>query len=1277
MGFEPGNLRSPVFWGRDGTRAAMLAGRRRPRGPLGFFSLRPTLDTFLMICNRWLVLGFLTLGMVQADPFASAGFQKGAQVQIARYLSVARQELERGRMEPCLQAIYQVLERDHNAREGWQVLAEYARKLGDQDLELWALYRDFRLAEARGLQTAKRKELLATMAQVDPGGAQLLDLTERFSADLKKLAERYEKEGRPHGAIRVYKRLLSLDPLNEATAAAIERIASAPDPALAPHATPRDPFAGIDQSFLDEFDAQHSDWDNAAKEVREHYITITDTGYKNLIRTADAMEQVNTFYREFFGYGGAGDERTVPRITVHLFKDKDEYLKRGFSPVEWSAGHFTGSHVETFLPDTGFEGVVGTLFHEAAHQFVSLATSATGWLNEGLASFFEGTRIQANGTVVMNLPAGHRLFPLAQRMEAGWMKGPTDGIDEKGEGDPKTAPTFRILVENEYAWGPPWYAPTWGLVYFLYNFQDPWDGRFVYRKAFSEFINSSGGRIGKGAVENFEKVVLEAPSKPITKERPKDAPLLKLPKTVDELDLVWKDWILALRDRQAGKVEAAQPYLRWARFAAQAGLGAEAKEHYERALLENPLDPEALEGLAEVLVEYFEEPDRASVLLEQLLRVVEADPNADALVLAKIESRLKKLDPDRRNLTRIETALLEVAEGALLAYRDAARPRMVMEWSRRLARDFGEPRFYDLYGEMVRSFGGSVDLWDRAYNEENLDGWLYGQGVFQAKGEQVLADFGAPKPGQFDFRFLMLDRLTSGDFSLETDLEVRRNSGTFAGIVFGQKGVDDFHGAALFPGTAKEGVVDTGYADLFSSFGGAIKVWRHTPVVLEPANGQSSSSVWHRLRVDVTGVEVDVWLDGERIMTHAFAGREVLAGSFGLFVGPGQARFRNVRYLSRDPRDPAGVVERKARLEALGIGAGTPVNGSYQGLSAPFPEVQTWVQGVRSSWAEAGPVPQLLVIFSQQQNEVMPLHGWLASLAQRHQDVGLRIVSVGQCFDKATLKEYLSAHPFPGDVGLDADPEVSGGMGQTFSKYFIDRFNLPRLILIDPLGRVAWEGDPGFEKGKVLEEPYATYLDDPLEALIRDYHLAERNVWNDAWAKTGTAKLARGEVLELKELLQTANDLGTAYGPAEQSAQIVWKRLGALAADPTSTAAWLETEAGHGAAAAVESWITMMGGKLDRQQAKDFARLKNHREAKKFQTLATTMDGYVAKGVDLASKWEDWASKMETCDQAFVGPRLRSLRQRFSDGDTEAWKEELKLVSLWPAAWASERLLIP
>ena len=166
--------------------------------------------------------------------------------------------------------------------------------------------------------------------------------------------------------------------------------------------------------------------------------------------------------------------------------------------MEWSAGHFTGSHVECYIPESGFAGMVGTLFHEAAHQYVSLATNARSWLNEGLASFFEGTRILPNGAVLMNEPADHRLFPLAERMERGWMEYAQDGFDANdSNATPEKAPTWRIVVENAYSWGPPWYAPTWGVVFFCYNFQDPVDGRFVYRDAFWEYVDKQGGKVGQ------------------------------------------------------------------------------------------------------------------------------------------------------------------------------------------------------------------------------------------------------------------------------------------------------------------------------------------------------------------------------------------------------------------------------------------------------------------------------------------------------------------------------------------------------------------------------------------------------------------------------------------------------------------------------------------------------------------------------------------------------------------------------------------------------------
>ena len=45
-------------------------------------------------------------------------------------------------------------------------------------------------------------------------------------------------------------------------------------------------------------------------------LTYTNSGYENLVRAAEAMEQMNAFYREFFRYGVEGDTHTVPRIDL-------------------------------------------------------------------------------------------------------------------------------------------------------------------------------------------------------------------------------------------------------------------------------------------------------------------------------------------------------------------------------------------------------------------------------------------------------------------------------------------------------------------------------------------------------------------------------------------------------------------------------------------------------------------------------------------------------------------------------------------------------------------------------------------------------------------------------------------------------------------------------------------------------------------------------------------------------------------------------------------------
>src|SRR5690606_33232824 len=335
-----------------------------------------------------------------------------------------------------------------------------------------------------------------------------------------------------------------------------------------------DPTGGMAEAELLAMDREHAERDKAYTDESDNYRYRTNAGFLVLKTSRIAMEQMNLFYRRFFHFLEYGGD--TPKIEVRIFKNNDEYLKFGQGPpVEWSAGHFIGSAVETYAGGvSGKESVramYGTLFHEAAHQFVSLTgPMVPGWLNEAYASFFEGCVILSNGQVRWNQVPPGRLFPLARRLEHGWMSGPEEAHpDADGEfREPEGAPTLRMVVEGRYPWGPPWYAPTWGVVYFLYNYRDA-DGRTVYRDALHAYYESFVRGRPEDPVAHFEATVLTAERSPV--------------RSIDELSEIWKTWILGVRDRETGKGDAGAELLRWATAALERDEPEQALEFYEEA----------------------------------------------------------------------------------------------------------------------------------------------------------------------------------------------------------------------------------------------------------------------------------------------------------------------------------------------------------------------------------------------------------------------------------------------------------------------------------------------------------------------------------------------------------------------------------------------------------------------------------------------------------------------------------------------------------------------
>jgi len=1080
--------------------------------------------------------------------------------------------------------IDRALERDRNSLEAWRLRVLWSEGIGDSDELVYAMHRQLRLSIAQERPRKELKALRERLEAADPIAPDLLDLKALFVKRLLVLADAYEKAGRPHSAIRVHKEIRALDPEFKESEEAIQRISSIPDPSLADTAKPKDLFADVSEEWIREFDSEHDTWKDRAKVVKDNYTTFSDAGYEVMIQAAEAMEQMNTFYRIFFRYGSEEDGRSVPKINLHIFKNRDEYLSLGIGPpVEWSGGHFTGSAVETYIGNGGFEGMITTLFHEAAHQFIALATNAVGWLNEGLACFFEGCRILPNGTVLMNMPANHRLFPLAQRMEKGWMSDHMDGMNAEklSDSSPEKSPTFRILLENKYSWGPAWYAPTWGLAYFLYNYQDPLDGRFVYRASFREFIDKSGGRVGEGAIRNFEEVVLGNPSKP-TKGFSSKKNGLALPRTVAELDAVWKEWILKLRDEESGKVMVRHPYLEWARNAIKRGDLDDAQEFFEKGVVEYSESVELLLEFADFLADSRKNTDRASKLVHQAIRILEFEDKVDEKAIRSAEKLLAKWDPKWRTLNRIHEELWATARGLAQRYLVEGLPMMTMDVSWRLGTALGDPEIFKIFEKGVREAQKSIWIWELAFNEKNLDGWVTsGSKTFTPEGPVLFSQFDTYDQNRFDYQFLTLDRVTYGDFSLEAEVLSRTGQNTFCGLVFGRKSDQMFHALIYFPrplDSSTGGVTRArkGFVDLTSFYGSNnYQIWRHNSV-------DSRGGGWHKLRLDVTGRFVDVWFDNELIVTQEFPNLDVLRGSFGLITGVGSARYRNIRFLARQPRDTGAPLEREIPMEKLENKAqktGGSLGGSWLGQVPPWFDSVIWVQEQRTGWDDRGPAPTLLVFWNKKQNELIPIDGWLNFMAEQYAPAGLNIISVAAPEDRAAIDEYLISHPFPGSVCVDV--YRGKGYGAMFEKYAIQRFNMPRLLLLDIDHKVVWEGDPGFLLNKGWRKGLESYVEPPLNDLVKRKKLKALHEWRSGWAETGRPALADGDLETALPLLQSARDFNGLEAPEIVEARAVLDMVDTSLACMEAVAVTLSRYEAEPAVTVLLSWSRLMGRKVD------------------------------------------------------------------------------------------------
>lgn len=334
-------------------------------------------------------------------------FQRGA---------TARAE---GRADDARAAWSAVLERDQRHLPALAGLARLEAEGGSKDLALMhasAFLDTWRHVKEKPRELRKEAEALAALtSQIDPLASRWNELRRSHVTALLKLAGERMDKGAWHAARAIQAEAAALDPEHPELAAGRARVETegGNELARADDAGGADLFADVTPEWIAKNDPKHVDWSQAWELGTEHYRVRTNAGYQALQVTANAMEQMQGFYCIFHEHDGS-----VPKVGVHIYRDRAEYMDIGGAPVEWAGGHWDGSNVVTYDQRGGNQGslrdVLQTLFHEASHQFTDICggSGVPAWLNEGMASFFEGTRLLSNGQVEWNLVAPGRLYPL-------------------------------------------------------------------------------------------------------------------------------------------------------------------------------------------------------------------------------------------------------------------------------------------------------------------------------------------------------------------------------------------------------------------------------------------------------------------------------------------------------------------------------------------------------------------------------------------------------------------------------------------------------------------------------------------------------------------------------------------------------------------------------------------------------------------------------------------------------------------------------------------------
>lgn len=793
-----------------------------------------------------------------AGPLAPRG--AGAAPKEGPGVASIRKLLDGGDAEKALSTCYAALEHDAASVDLLALGSEAAEKAGRADEALWLAQLALRAAREAASPAPLQRALEARVRTLDPLPEAERAPLDDYARQLFDLAQACTKRKLYANAVDFYERCAAT-PLAAAATEQLEKLygnAKAVDALLA---------SGIDVPLrlrraraaarLAKEDAKYATWENARKLKGENYTVVTNAGYELGAAVLDAMEQANRFYRVVFQHKQRGG--ATARCTIRLYATRAEFEEyEGVQDPNLVGFYSLKNYVACYDPRSvggPLAGLWETLFHEAAHQFTNMISTGRipGWLDEGTATYFEGTRRSANGRVESNLIHEGRLKHLKDVLDQG-------------------SPTLKQVVSHPGGGDFPGdcYPMSGYLVYFFKNYEDE-ECRRVYAPHFDAYLRSYRTGEQHDVFARFVEYFVTQPAQPgVT--------------TFEQFEERFRRWCLDLHALHFGPPERADDLVARGDRQRAAGQVEAAMESYRRALAKRDGHVRALLALAELHAER-KEDDASAYRYRQVVDLARRaeDPAAplatagDLSATALLERCLGAIAAADKALgaavAEADGRFAEQARAAASRYAEAGHPRSAA-WLLDVARTavVGFPALETDLEALEARHGVQASLWQRL--PLTRDAWAgRPQWRVEADGFAIRKEGGGATA-------LLLREPMPDRYRLEATVHCKAVAGEdpFVGLLFG---IDD---GGVWDGifVSGKGSVDVSRcADEWTEFQ---KLPPLDDAVREPFT----------LGVEVRRDSVKFFLEGKHVYTRSYPPSE-LRGRIGLLAQDADVSFTGLR----------------------------------------------------------------------------------------------------------------------------------------------------------------------------------------------------------------------------------------------------------------------------------------------------------------------------------------------------------------------------------------------